>query len=239
MSHTERANYPKDLTDEQWQTIGKLQPPPSRKAAPRTVCRRGVIDAIHCVLRTGCGWRFLSYDFPKWNTAYGIFLAWRENGNWKRIHDSLRDTVRRQEGRNCSASAAIIDSQTLKTTEVGGERDYDAGKKINRRKRHIAIDTLGLILAVVVHSASIQDYDEAVLVLRILGLLKARFRRRKVIFADSAYGRNNLPKSVKAAFGWLLQTVLRPVNVKGFGVLPKGWIVMFWFSLKWRLGYRR
>jgi len=237
MSQTERAEYPTDLTDEQWQIVRKLLPPPSRRGAPRTVCRRAVIDAIHYVLRTGCAWRFLPHDFPKWKTVYGIFLAWRKDGTWKTIHDSLRDKLRRREGRSPSPSAAIIDSQTVKTTEVGGERGYDAGKKINGRKRHIVVDTLGLILAVVVHPASIQDYDGAILVLRVLGQLKSRFQRLKAIFADSAYGRNNLPESVKSAFGWLLQTVLRPVKAKGFVILPKRWIVERTFG--WLGRYRR
>ena len=149
----------------------------------------------------------------------------RDDGTWRRIHDSLRDKLRRREGRKTSPSAAIIDSQTVKTTEAGGQGGYDAAKKINGRKRHIVVDTLGLIVAVVVHPANVQDYDGAVLVLGLLGQLKARYRRLRVIFADSAYGRNDLPECVKDAFGWLLQTVLRPVDVKGFVVLPKRWIV--------------
>lgn len=138
------------------------------------------------MLRSGCAWRLLPHEFPNWKTVYGIFLAWRNDGTWSRIHDTLRDTLRRREGRRTSPSAAILDGQTVKTTEVGGKRGYDAGKKINGRKRHIVVDTLGLILAVVVHPANVQDYDGAVLVLRILGQLKVRFRRLKVIFADSA-----------------------------------------------------
>jgi putative transposase len=237
MSHAEQANYPTDLTDEQWQILRKLLPQPSRRGAPRTVCRRAVVDAILYVLRSGCAWRLLPHEFPNWKTVYGIFHRWRDDGTWQRIHDSLRDKLRRKEGRKASPSAAIIDSQTVKTTEVGGERGYDAGKKVNGRKRHIVVDTLGLILAVVVHSANVQDYDGAVLVLGILGRLKARFHRLKVIFADSAYGRNNLPECVRDAFGWLLQTVLRPVNVKGIVVLPKRWIVERTFG--WLGRYRR
>lgn len=237
MPYTGQANYATDLTDEQWQILRKLLPRPSRRGAPLTVCRRSVVNAILYVLRSGCAWRLLPHEFPKWKTVYGIFRAWRNNGTWKRIHDSLRDKLRRREGRKTSPSAAIIDSQSVKTTEVGGERGYDAGKKINGRKRHIIVDTLGLILAVVVHPANVQDYDGAVLVLGLLGRLKERFRRLKVIFADSAYGRNNLPECVKDAFGWLLQTVLRPVNVKGFVVLPKRWIVERTFG--WLGRYRR
>jgi putative transposase len=237
MSHAEPANYPTDLTDEQWQILSKLLPRPARRGAPQTVCRRAVVDAILYVLRGGCAWRLLPHEFPKWKTVYGIFRAWRIDGTWQRIHDSLRDMLRRRQGRKKSPSAAIIDSQTVKTTEVGGPRGYDAGKKVNGRKRHIVVDTLGLILAVVVHPADVQDYDGAVLVLRLLGAWKARFRRLKVIFADSAYGRNGLPEAVRQAFGWVLQTVLRPVDVKGFVVLPKRWIVERTFG--WLGRYRR
>jgi putative transposase len=237
MPHTGQANYPTDLTDEQWQVLRRLLPRPSRRGAPQTVCRRAVVNAILYVLRSGCAWRLLPCDFPKWKTVYGIFLTWRNDGTWRRVHDALRDLLRVREGREKSPSAAVIDSQTVKTTEVGGARGYDAGKKVNGRKRHIVVDTLGLILAAVVHPANVQDYDGAVLVLRVLGQLKARYRRLKVIFADSAYGRNGLPECVKAAFGWLLQTVPRPAKVRGLVVLPKRWIVERTFG--WLGRYRR
>ena len=129
---------------------------------------------------------------------------------------------------------AVLDSQSVKTTDVGGERGYDAGKKITGRKRHLAVDTLGLILAVVVHGADWQDHDGACLVLM---QLKVCFRRLKVIFADSAYGRHGLPEWVRTTCGWILQTVLRPLGVKGFVVLPKGWIVERTFA--WLGRYRR
>ena len=161
MSHTEPSNYPTDLTDEQWQILRKLLPHrSSSRGAPRTVCRRAVIYAILYVLRSGCPWRLLPREFPKWKRVYGIFLRWRDDGIWHRIHDTLRDTLRRSLGRNKSPGAAIIDSQTTKTPEVGGQRGYDAGKKINGRKRHIVVDTLGLVLAIVVHRADIQDTTE-------------------------------------------------------------------------------
>jgi putative transposase len=237
MSHTERAKYLTDLTDEQWQIVRKLLPPRSLRGAPQKICRRDVLNAVIYVVRSGCPWRLLPHEFPNWKTVYGIFLRWRNDGTWQKIHDTLRDMLRRWVGRKKSPSAAIIDSQTVKTSELGGQRGYDAGKKINGRKRHIIVDTLGLILALVVHPADVQDYDGAVLVLGILGGLKARFHRLKVIFADSAYGRNNLPECVKGAFGWLLQTVLRPAKVKGFVALPKRWIVERTFG--WIGRYRR
>ena len=115
------------------------------------------------VLRSGWAWRLLPREFPKWQTVYGIFVRWRNDGTWQRIHDALRDMLRRAVGRKKAPSAAIIDSQTAMTTEFGGQRGCDAGKKMNGRKRHIVVDTLGLILAPVVHSADVQDYDGAVL----------------------------------------------------------------------------
>jgi len=175
----------------------------------------------------------LPHDLPPWKTVYHYFRHWRKDGTWERINAALRVEVRVAAGREPEPSAAILDSQSVKTTETPGIRGYDAGKKVNGRKRHILVDTLGLLLMVVVHAAHIQDRDGAKLVLE---RVRGRFPRLHLIWADGGYA-GQLVEWVKIVCHWVLEIVKRPGDVKGFQVLPRRWVAERTFG--WLGRYRR
>ncbi len=163
-----RQPYPTDLSDAEWHRLAPLVPRPKAGGRPPKYPRREIVNAILYVVRSGGAWRLLPHDFPSWRIVYHYFRLWKLQGLWKRIHDRLRKLLRQAEGRARQPSAAILDSQSVKTTERGGKRGYDAGKHVNGRKRHILVDTLGLLLIVVVTAASTQDRDGAHLLLEAL-----------------------------------------------------------------------
>jgi putative transposase len=215
--------YPSDLTRNQWKRLKRLLPPAKPGGRPRSVKLREVVNGIFYILRGGCAWRMMPTDLPPWSTCYDYFRKWRNDGTWAKINNGLRDQVRRQAKRPRSPSMAIIDSQSAKTTEQGGPRGKDAFKKVNGRKRHLLVDTMGMILAVVVHSAGIQDRDGAKLV---LAKIKGCFPRLVTILADGIYN-GGIAGWAKGFGGWVLRIVEKPAKKKGepFQVVKWRWIV--------------
>jgi len=228
-----RKKYSTDITKSQWSYIKKIIPQPKRHTQ-RNIDRKEILNAVLYIVRTGCQWRNLPHDFPKWTSVYNVFYQWRNNGTWKIIHDYLVHKIRIAIGKKPKPTAGIIDSQSAKNDAgVCQETGYDAGKKVKGRKRHIVTDTLGLLQNVKVHSADIQDQEGAK---ALLQETKRANKKLKVVFGDSAYKRNKLPDWALRE-GFVLQPVLRPVGVKGFVVLPKRWIVERTFA--WISRHRR
>lgn len=179
----QRKAYDTDLTDAEWSHLRPRLPKAKQGGRPRTSDLREIINAVFYLTKSGCHWRLLPHDFPAWQTVYTYFRSWQEDGTWQSIHDFLRRKLRRADGRSGSASAGVIDSQSVKASGEAKKTGFDAGKRIKGRKRHILVDTMGLLMAVVVHSAAIQDRDGAKLVFH-----EAKPQARlKLIWADGGY----------------------------------------------------
>ena len=238
---THPTHYPTDLTDDEWDYIKSLVPAPKsgkgKRGRPPTLDRRSLVNGIFYAVRSGCAWRLLPSDFGPWQTVYGCFRRWSQDWTWTFIHDTLRDYVRKTEARKVAPTAAMIDSQSVKIADPAGERGYDAAKKVSGRKRHIAVDCLGLLLAIMITPAAVQDRDTAK---RLIKFLVSVYGRLQIIWADGGY-LGALVQWVKQLrpFGKLrLEIVRRADQTKGFKVLQKRWIVertFGWFYKSRRL----
>jgi putative transposase len=213
--------YPTDLSDEEWACLKARFPPSKSPGRPRAHSLRDIFDAIFYVLKSGCPWRLLPHDFPPWSTVYYHFRKLRLSGVWGLIYRALRSTERKRVGKNPDPSAAIMDSQSIKTTEGGAQSNgYDAHKNIKGRKRHLLVDTLGLPLSVYVTPTNVQDRVGARLLLVGLNPLVPPLKK---IWADGAYSGEKLARWCEQRGGWKLEIVHR--EIKGFEVLSKRWIV--------------
>jgi transposase len=218
----EGLRYASDLRPSEWEQIAPLFRLPRRLGRPREWDLRVIVEAIFYLLWTGCPWRALPKEFPPYSTVQGYFYRWRDDGLWEQVSRALVARARRQAGREPSPTVGIIDSQSVPTTESGGPRGVDAGKRIKGRKRHIVTDTQGFVLAAQVHPANIQDPHGAVPLLRAL---RQAYPPLDHIFADRVYRGAQLREAVANCGPWTIQIVERPPGVKGFQLLPRRWVV--------------
>lgn len=228
-------SYPTDLTDRQWAYIKGYLPNAKPGGRPRAVDMRQVLNAILYLVVSGVQWRLLPTSYPKWQTVYTYFRQWRDDGTWQRIHDTLRAAVRRRAGRHKHPTAGCLDSQSVKTAHVTGVRGFDAGKHVKGRKRHVLVDTLGLVLAVLVTSAALSDGAGA---RQLLARLTGACKKLRRIWVDGSY-RTGLQRWVRERCSFVLVPVMHTQPRSGFQVLPRRWVVertFAWLTQCRRLG---
>lgn len=228
--------YPTDLSDREWQILQPLLPAASKRGRPRERDWRTILNGIFYLLRSGCSWRLLPKEFGPWPTVHDYYRRWRKLGVWERIHHALRQQVRVATGKNAEPTGAILDSQTIKTGDQACASGYDAGKKIEGRKRHVVVDTLGLLLCVMVGPANVQDRDGA---RPVLQAVLQTFSGLRKIWADSGYAGALVKwfEEYVVPRDCVLEIVRRLEGLSGFHILPKRWIVER--TLGWLVKSRR
>lgn len=239
--HEPEQDYSSCLTDAEWALVRDLFENPGGRGLPPTISRRKLVDACCYVVRTGCSWRMLPSDFPRWQNVYRTFRRWSEQGKFEQMHDRLRALWRERAKRNDEPTAAVLDSQSTRGSPQGGDTGFDAGKKVKGRKRHLVVDTLGLLLAVSVTAASVQDRDGAY---PVVSKMMAKHPTIKTLFVDSAYA-GQCAQLISHCHNIRAQVVRHPANrnvgrwvndkqadlftveadAQGFVVQPKRWVV--------------
>lgn len=223
--------YATDLIDAQWQVIKEIQND-NRK---RKYSLRNIWNAIFYLNKTGCQWRMIPNDFPRWELVYYYFRKWDAEGLIEEVHDSIHGQIRQSRGKELSPSLGLMDSQTVKSSSMTEEKGYDGNKKLNGRKRHIMTDTLGFVMGLLVHNANIGEREGAKM---LFDKVRGKYPNLKKVLVDQGYTGVDFGQWVANNFGWIVEVVAKVLGVSGFNVLPKRWIVertFGWFNFQRRL----